>query len=252
MLDTEAVAARLPGRRLSYFASLGSTMTEAARLAAEGAPSGTAVIAEEQTAGQGRLGRGWHSEPGSGLYVTVVLRPKVAPEALPVLTLAMGLAAAEAIARAADLECDLRWPNDLMLDGRKVAGILAQLVEGAAIVGIGINVNHAAFPAELAAQAASLRMVSGRTHSREDLLVELLEAADRFAKMLAEGGVKPVLELFARRSSYASGKRVAVEQPGGVVEGTTAGLDPQGFLRLRRDDGVEVLILAGGVRAVSS
>ncbi len=251
MLEMEAVTARLPGRQLSYFASLDSTMTEAARLAAAGAPAGTAVIAEEQSAGQGRLGRSWHSEPGSGLYVTVVLRPRMAAETLPALTLALGLAVAEAIARAADVACDLRWPNDVMLGGRKVAGILAQAVEGAALAGIGINVNHPAFPEELAGLAVSLRMATGREHSREELLAELLPAVDRFAGMLAEGGVKPVLELFERRSSYARGKRVEVEQPGGLVAGVTAGLNPQGFLRLRRDDGSEMLILAGGVRALS-
>lgn len=252
MFDLESVAARLPGRRIEYFTAIDSTNLAAARLAEEGAPWGTAVVAEEQTAGQGRHGRSWHSEPESGLYVSVVLRPRLAPDATPALTLALGLATAEAIARATGLACDLRWPNDVMLEGRKTAGILAQLIEGAAVAGIGINVNHVAFPAELAAHATSLRLATGRPHSREDLLVELLPAVDRFVRMLAEGGAGPVLGLFTRRSSYAEGKRVMVDQPGGAVTGVTAGLDPRGFLRVRRDDGSEILILAGGVRAVSS
>ena len=251
-LDIDAVGRRLPGRQIAFFESLDSTMMEAARLAAAGAPSGTAVVAEEQTAGKGRHGHGWHSEAGSGLYVSIVLRPRMAAERLPALTLALGLAAAEAIARATDLECDLRWPNDLMLDGRKAAGILVEMQEGAAVAGIGINVNHAAFPEELAGEATSLRLASGHTHSREDLLAELLPTVDSFVHMLEEAGRERIFALFARRSSYAAGKRVRVELDGQSVTGTTAGLDPNGFLRVRRDDGREAIILAGGVRAISA
>ncbi len=251
-LDIASVARRLPGRRIEYIASVPSTMNEAARLAAEGVPSGTAVVAEEQTAGQGRHGHRWHSEPGAGLYVSIVLRPHLAPDAAPLLTLALGLAAAEAIARATDIECDLRWPNDVMLEGKKVAGILVHLLDGTAVAGIGMNVNHTGFPAELAPEATSLRLASGREHAREDLLAELLPAVDRFLRMLAQAGPRAVLEAFARRSSYAAGKRVRVDQPGGAVTGTTAGLDAAGFLRLRLDDGTETLILAGGVRALSA
>lgn len=253
-LAIDAVARRLPGRRIEYFDRIDSTMTEAARLENRGAPAGAAVVAEEQTAGQGRHGHSWHSEAGSGLYVSVVLRPALSPDALPAMTLALGLAAAEAMARAADVACDLRWPNDLMLGERKCGGILAQLLDGgAAIAGIGINVNHAAFPVEIAELATSLRVETGRAHSREDLLAELLPAVDRFVAMLTEAGPRPVLDLFARRSSYAYGKRVRVDLPAGAVTGTTAGLDPHGFLRVRRDsDGSEILILAGGVRALGA
>jgi BirA family biotin operon repressor/biotin-[acetyl-CoA-carboxylase] ligase len=251
-LDIAAVLQRLPGRRISFFESIGSTMDEAALLAAAGAPAGTAVIAEEQTAGQGRHGHVWHSEAGSGIYVSVVLRPKVGPEALPVLTMALGLATAEAIARTTDLACDLRWPNDVMLDGRKVAGILVQFLDGAAVAGIGVNVNHAAFPPELAGDATSLRIVSGREYSREGLLVEVLGSVDSFVRMFSQAGRSAVISQFARRSSYAAGKRVQVELTEGTVTGTTAGLDPSGFLKVRSDDGSEVLIVTGGVRALSA
>ena len=249
MIDIEQVRAQLPGRRVEWFASIGSTMDEAARLAAEGCASGTAVVAEEQTAGQGRHGRRWHSEPGSGLYVSVVLRVALAPDSLPVVTLALGLAAAEAIARTTGLRPDLRWPNDIMLDDRKTAGILVQLVDGVVIAGIGVNVNHAALPPELAAEATSLRIASGRIQSRDQLLAALLPAADRFSRKLEEEGRAAIIEQFTRASSYALGKRVRVEQPGGTLEGTTAGLDPSGFLILRAGDGSQSLILAGGVRS---
>jgi BirA family biotin operon repressor/biotin-[acetyl-CoA-carboxylase] ligase len=239
---------QIPGRSISFFDTITSTMHEAAIQAAAGCPSGTAVVAEEQTAGQGRHGHTWHSEPGAGLYVSVVLRLPLPPESLPVLTLALGLATAEAITRVTDLQPDLRWPNDIMLGEKKTAGILVQLVDSVAIAGIGVNVNHSAFPPEIAHEATSLRLASGRPQSREDLLTALLPTIDSFARMLVEGGRQPVLEMFARHSSYVTGKRVTVDQPGGALAGITAGLDPNGFLKLRADDGTESLILAGGVR----
>ena len=249
-LNIDQVRRQLPNRRISLFESITSTMHEAATLAAAGCPSGTTVVAEEQTAGLGRHGHSWHSEPGAGLYLSVVLRLPVPPDSLPILTLALGLATAETIARATDLHPDLRWPNDVMLADRKTAGILVQLIDSVAIAGLGINVNHHAFPPELATEATSLRLATGRPHSREDLLVALLPAIDSFCRMLVEGGRQSILDQFTRRSSYALGKRVRVDQPGGVIEGTTAGLDPAGFLKLRADDGSESLILAGGVRPV--
>jgi len=248
--DIAQVRRNLPGRQISFFETITSTMHEAAALAAAGAPSGATVVAEEQTAGQGRHGHSWHSQPGAGLYVSVVLRLPLPADSLPVLTLALGLAVAETISRLTDLHPDLRWPNDVMLGEKKTAGILVQLIDSVAIAGIGINVNHPAFPPEIAAEATSLRIASGRPHSREDLLIGLLPAIDSFSRMLVEGGRQPVLDLFARHSSYVRGKRVRVDQPCGPLVGVTAGLDSAGFLKLRADNGSESLILAGGVRPV--
>lgn len=231
-------------RRIVRFDRVGSTMVEAARLAAEGCPPGTVVVADEQTAGQGRHGHSWHSEPGSGLYVSIVLDAFVDP----VLTLALGLATGEAIARETDIRCDLRWPNDVMIGGKKVAGILVQLVGATAIAGIGINVNHQAFPAELSREATSLSIEAGRRHDREELLAELLRSVESFRGMLREGGKTSILRQFSQASSYAKGKRVTVRMGGRVVEGVTAGLDDSGFLRLRRDNGTVELIVAGSVR----
>jgi len=249
--DVELVRQNWP-QPVFYFPTIDSTMLEATRLAEAGCAHGTVVVADEQTAGQGRHGRRWHSEANAGLYVSIVLRPDLAPHSFPILTLALGLAAADVIADAASLPCDLRWPNDVMLDGRKVAGILVQLLDTAAIAGIGINVNHSAFPAELAAEATSLRIAAKRPHSREQLLVVLLNAIDRYQSILAGAdGKQRILSMFSRRSSYARNKRVKVEQGTGVLEGVTAGLDASGFLILRKDDGTEDLVLAGGVRPAS-
>src|SRR5215208_5051047 len=120
------------------FECVDSTMIRAAELAASGAPDGTVVVAREQTSGQGRLGRNWHSEPGSGLYLTQILRPRVDPARLPVITLALGLATAEAITKSAGVAVDLRWPNDVLIGAKKCAGILAQLADGVLLAGIGI------------------------------------------------------------------------------------------------------------------
>ena len=236
-LDIALLRRTLPGRTIEYYSTLGSTMDRAA-----GRAIGTVILAGEQTRGQGRHGHSWHSEPETGIYFSIVLKPA------GLLTLALGLAAAEAITSATGLHCDLRWPNDLMLGGKKVAGILGQLLNGTAIAGIGINVNHTSFPAELREQATSLRMQAGRQFSRVDILLALIPAIETFAAMDSES----IMRLFGEASSYATGRRVVVQQPGGTIEGVTAGLDPAGFLKVRKDDGTDTLILAGGVRAAGS
>ena len=179
-LDVDSLRVRLPQRGIVWLDTAATTMTEAARLAAAGCPAGTFVIAEEQTAGLGRHGRGWHSERETGLYVSMVLRPSLEPDSLPVLTLALGLAVQEAIACA--------------------TGILCQTADSAVVAGIGVNVNQQAFPPELAATATSLRMISGGPHSREDLLVELARSVDSYANLLVEQGADRVLRLYAERA----------------------------------------------------
>ena len=241
-LNIDEVRRQLPGRRISFFESITSTMHEAIALSAAGCPSGTAVVAEEQTAGQGRHGHSWHSAAGDGVYCSLVL-----PQT-PLLTLALGLATHTAIFEATGLVCDLRWPNDLMLADRKVAGILVQAVAPNAIAGIGINVNHSEFPAEVAALATSLRLAAGRAIPREDILLALLPAINAIVPQEKSA----ILASFTHLSSYASGKRVEVQLPEGAIEGTTVGLNPDGFLIVRRRDGTDTLIVAGGVRAARS
>jgi BirA family biotin operon repressor/biotin-[acetyl-CoA-carboxylase] ligase len=232
-----AAAGRHAPRAVDYYITIGSTMQ-----AAVGRASGTVIIAEEQTAGQGRHGHSWHSEWGTGIYFSMVLKPA------PLLTLALGLATAETITSITGLACDLRWPNDVMIGGKKAAGILVQLVEGNAIGGIGINVNHTSFPPELAQEAASLRLEAGCDFDRMDILLALIPAIESFADRDSE----TILRLFTQASSYAVGRRVRVEQADGIILGITTGLDPSGYLKIRTDDGTDTLILAGGVRAASS
>jgi BirA family transcriptional regulator, biotin operon repressor / biotin---[acetyl-CoA-carboxylase] ligase len=252
MLDIGLVRARFPGRLFEWRDRVESTMPIAARLAATGAPHGTVAGAEEQTAGQGRHGRSWHSEPGSGLYVSVVLQLRGGVGAFPGLTLAVGLAAQEAILQSCGVRCDLRWPNDVMVNEKKCAGILLSLDGTTAVAGIGINVNHTGFPPDIADLATSLRLAVGRELSREALLIELLESIDRYCDLIEHAGMEPVLRLFGQMSSYATGRRVIVDRPGGPVEGVTGGLDEHGFLRLLTGDGKVERIVAGGVRPAAA
>lgn len=251
VFDLDWVRSQLPDRRIDWHASIGSTMTEAIRLTSEGCESGTVVGADEQTAGQGRLGRSWHSEPASGLYVSIVLRPAFGPKTMPVTTLALGLATVEAILKTTDLACDLRWPNDVLLHRKKCAGILAQLEGTAVIAGIGINVNHAQFPKELSDLATSLRIASGRAHPRERLLVELVSSVEGFCNLLQNEGREPILSMFSRASSFVHGRRVQVDLGDSILTGTTAGLNESGFLVVQGDDGEQNVIVAGGVRPCS-
>jgi len=237
MIDLARLRQAFPDRQILHFDSVDSTQ----RVAAE-SPAGTIVLADHQAAGQGRHGHSWHSAPATGIYCSLVLPPS------PVLTLALGIAAVEAIAQATGIQCDLRWPNDLMLDERKTAGILVQLINGRAIAGIGINVNQTEFPEDVAPLATSLRLHAGREIAREDILFALFPAID---SVVAEDS-ETILRLFAHASSYVAGRRVIVDQPEGSLTGTTAGLDPAGFLIVRRDDGTDTLIVAGGVRAIGS
>lgn len=240
---------KITGREVHWRQSVESTMYEAAGLAAAGCPSGTVVGADEQTAGYGRFGRRWHSGRDEGLYFSIVLRLPVTPAEIPVVTLALGVATATAIHDECAVHCDLRWPNDVLIGDRKCAGILAELHGEAVVAGIGINVNHSCLPPLLAAAATSIRMASGREHSREDLLSRLLESIDQETERLRTEGRAAILERFRRASSYVYGRRVTVEQTGGDIAGVTDGLDDAGFLFVRLDNGERRLILAGGVRS---
>jgi BirA family biotin operon repressor/biotin-[acetyl-CoA-carboxylase] ligase len=247
------------GRRIHHFFKTDSTNTVALALAAAGEPHGTLVVAEEQTAGRGRLGRAWHSEKTSGIYLSIILRPEftptksgLAPQQAPLLTLAAGLAARDAVVQVTGLGVDLRWPNDLLAGGKKFCGILTEMQAEAqrihyVVVGIGVNVNHAKLPAELEPIATSLRLATGRGVSRLELLAGLLAAFDRYYNQLLRDGSAPLISRFSQVSSYASGKRVLVTGPKEKMSGVTEGLDATGTLLVRRDDGQLVPVLAGDV-----
>jgi BirA family biotin operon repressor/biotin-[acetyl-CoA-carboxylase] ligase len=216
-----------------------STMKDAAALAAKGEPHGTVVVAECQTSGIGRHGHTWHSEAGGGLYMSMILRLQ-APG--PTVTMALGLAVQRAIDDLTNVSPDLRWPNDVILNERKLAGIMVQAADDALIAGIGVNVNQPAFPDELLSIATSLRIETGREHSKDALLGRIVAESLRYVQI----GKPGILRRFEERSSYVRGKSVQVD---GRIRGVTAGLDADGFLLVQTATGVEKII-AGGVRPV--
>jgi BirA family biotin operon repressor/biotin-[acetyl-CoA-carboxylase] ligase len=239
-------------RRIYHFFKVDSTNTVALRLGHEGEPHGAIVLAEEQTAGRGRVGRSWHSEKTSGIYLTVLLRPPIGPVDAPLITLLAGLAAYDAVVEQTGFQPDLRWPNDLLLHGKKFCGILTEMHAEPdhvhfVIVGTGINVNHTHMPEELAAIATSLRMEGGRNYSRLELLVRLLRCLDRYYNQFLTEGPRPILNRFAEVSSYARGKRVRISTATETYIGTTAGLEANGLLRVEREDGRTQVVISGDV-----
>ena len=240
------------GHKITHYFRIDSTNAVALSMASNGARHGSVVLAEEQTAGRGRFGRTWYSEKSSGIYVSIILRPPLPPSAAPVLTLMAGVAAEAAIERATGLAADIRWPNDLLLSGKKLCGILTEMSADvdrlhAVVIGIGINVNHQAIPEELRSIATSLRLESGKIHSRAQILVTLLRAIEQQYQLLLREGNQAIIQRWTAVSSYAQGKRVRVLASTGEFQAVTAGLESSGALRVRRDDGREEPLVAGEI-----
>ena len=229
-------------KRIFHFFKIDSTNTVALRMGEEGEPHGAVFLAEEQSAGRGRAGRKWLSEKSAGIHCTILLRPPMSPALAPLLTLVAGVAARDAVAEETGLSPDIRWPNDLLINGKKFGGILIEMRAEPdrihyAAVGIGINVNQTKMPAEIAPIATSLRMETGKVHSRIELLLRLLRCFDHYYNLFLAQGAPPILEQFAKVSSYYQGKRVQITTFRETFTGTTVGLEPSGVLRVQRDDG---------------
>ena len=244
------------GSRIHHYFRIGSTNAAAMLAAASGEPEGAVFFAEQQTAGRGRGGNSWESAPSDGIYCSVVLRPQLAPGDALLLSLIAGLAVSEAVQQTTGLHPDLRWPNDVLLEERKFCGILTEMNAEATrvryvVVGIGINVNQAAFSPELESIATSLRNSAGHEWSRVQIAAALLKSLDAWYHKLTAGGVEgrsAILQKFEERSSYARSRLVHVDEEGGY-EGVTEGLDSRGFLLVHTDAGQRT-VLSGGVRAV--
>jgi BirA family biotin operon repressor/biotin-[acetyl-CoA-carboxylase] ligase len=238
---------------LHHFYKIGSTNTAAMAAAADGAPEGTVLLAEEQTAGRGRGANAWQSPRSTGIYCSSILRPALPPSDVLALSLAAGLAVHSAIQQMDSRALpDLKWPNDVLIDGKKICGILTEMNAEATrvrylVVGIGINVNQASFPKDL--PATSLRLVTGSEWSRVELAAALLKSLDREYRSLVEDpeARESILQRFAANSSWVRGKEVRIEENGSAFEGTTAGLDARGFLLVRTASGMQT-VLSGTVR----
>jgi BirA family biotin operon repressor/biotin-[acetyl-CoA-carboxylase] ligase len=240
-------------RDVRWFAEVDSTQRVARDLARAGAAEGTVVIAEAQTAGRGRLGRTWHSPPGQNLYCSIVLRPRLAPAAVPQIALVAGVAVAAAIQEVTGVTPRIKWPNDVLVEGRKVSGILTEMEAEVdrvhhVVAGIGVNLNatRSAFPPDLRGKVTSLRLVTGKPVDRAAFTGRLLAALEpRYGRFLGAGFalLRPEWESY----SCLTGTEIRVASPEGEVAGRVVGLDDDGALMLQLPDGTTSRIVAGEV-----
>jgi BirA family biotin operon repressor/biotin-[acetyl-CoA-carboxylase] ligase len=243
------------GKTLYHFYAVDSTNEFALRLVAHRriVPDGTLILAESQTAGRGRLGRTWYSELEAGLYLSLVLRPEISPGFAPLFTLACAVALQKAVERQTGLAADIKWPNDLLLEGKKVAGILAEIQADldrihVLVIGAGLNVNNSTLPPDLAGRATSLRLVSGHVQSRMEILLDFLEQFEGLIERFHGAGPEVIVSEWTRYSSFAFGRRVQIVDGQRVIEGVTKGLNPFGALRVETMDGQMQDLYSGEVR----
>lgn len=238
---------------IRHYYRVGSTNDTAVEAASAGAPEGGVFLAEQQTAGRGRGDHHWHSAESTGIYCSVILRPVLPPSEILILSLAAALAVYDAIQQMdSRVTPDLKWPNDLLLDGKKFCGILSEMNAEATrvrhiVLGIGVNVNQLSFPVELQTTATSLRLATGSEWSRLELCAALLKSLHREYRTMIDNrqARESVLQRFQERSSSVRGKNVVVQE-NGAFEGVTDGLDSRGFLIVRTAQGPRT-VLSGTV-----
>jgi len=231
------------GRVIHYEESVQSTQRIAHLLAGDGASEGTLVIADEQTAGRGRLMREWHSSKGTGIWMSLILKPLLPPQKAPQFTLITAVAVVQAIEEVTDLHPQIKWPNDILIDGKKVTGILTELQAesdkiNSIIIGIGMNVNHTKehFPDELQKIATSLAIEQGEPLSRSEIVQKVLERIEALYSMYMKEGFTPVKLLW---ESYAIsiGKKIRARTINGTIEGRALGITDEGVLKIEDSAG---------------
>lgn len=236
------------------FDTLDSTNTEALKQARLGADEGLCVVAREQTAGRGRYGRDWVSAKDSGLYLSVVLRPKLELRFFPLITLMTGVAVHDMLAEMG-VKSDIKWVNDVHVNGKKICGILAETTETsnglAVVVGIGINLNSDNFPPYLSASSTSIAAETGKELSPDELVSSISRHLDHYYSILVgPNGPAEIVRNWRKRSSYFSGKKVRVVLEKETIFGETEGLEDNGALRVRQSDGALFVIQAGDVEQI--
>jgi BirA family biotin operon repressor/biotin-[acetyl-CoA-carboxylase] ligase len=233
------------GHRVLWYSEVGSTNDIAGTFAEKGADEGLVVLADRQTAGRGRLGRSWASPSGAGIYVSVVLRPT--PAVVRLVTIAAGVAVTEGIASATGLSTHVKWPNDVHVSGRKLAGILAEGAVNHVVVGIGINVQPAAYPPDAASRATSIEAELSRPVDRAPVLAECLAALASRYRELHENRPAGIVEAWRMRAAPMLGRRVEWESAGERHTGLAENIDDDGALIVKVGDGT-LRIRSGEVR----
>lgn len=242
----------MENNKIIYYKQLDSTNTEIARLATEGAMHGTVVVADAQTAGKGRRGRGWESPAGENIYMSILLRPDCVPDRAPMLTLVMAYSVAKVIREIGFADIQIKWPNDLVLLGKKICGILTEMQLqdteiDYVVVGVGINVNTSRFPEELKDTATSLYLESGRVFDRKRIIESVVGHFEKAYQQFLE-----TQDLSFFREAYNAmlvnvDKEVRVLEPGNEYIAYAQGINSEGELLVRTEDGEEKRIYAGEV-----
>ena len=244
LLTKAAISERLStewaGQEVCSFDEIDSTNNEAKRQAEIGAPHGLLVISEVQTAGRGRMGRPWSSPAGSGIWMSLLLRPSLAPIQASGLTLVMALAIREAIVTLTGAECRIKWPNDIVADGKKVCGILTEMSAepdriNHVVIGVGINVTDDSFPEEIRDRAISIWQICGQKIQRAELVAEILKTFERFYEQYLQSGDMSALQDAYNAALINCGQTVRVLDPKGEYEAVARGIIPSGALIVEKD-----------------
>lgn len=239
-------------RELVYFEETDSTNEEARKLAFAGYPHGTLIVADSQTEGKGRRGRNWYTPKGSSIAMSLILKPKLEAEYASMLTLVQAMAVAKSIEENCGLKAQIKWPNDILVNEKKVCGILTEMnLEGtkisSIIIGTGINVNQDSFPEEIAGIATSLKRESGKMQSREKLVKHICELFDKyFERFLESKDLSHVLEEY-NAHLVSIGRTVKVLDPQGEFRGQALGINSRGELLVKKESGEVVNVYAGEV-----
>lgn len=249
---TSRLHTRWMGKELVYLEETGSTNVDVKKLAEEGASEGTIVVADCQNSGKGRRGRSWNSPPGTSISFSVLLQPKLAPGQAPMITLLMAMAVAKAVQEVCALETQIKWPNDVVVNQRKICGILTEMsVESDyihyVIVGTGINVNQDQVPEELQASATSLFLEKGRKVLRADVLVQVIDSFEEYYEAFLEAGDLSTLREEYNTLLVSMDREVKVLDPKGEYTGIARGIDDTGELLVELADGTVTQVYAGEV-----
>ncbi len=229
------------GKHVHYEKSVKSTQEIAHRISRDGAIEGTIVVADEQVAGKGRLGRPWFSPIGTGIWMSLILRPKIPPQQAPQLTLLTAVAVIRGIKAATDLQCDIKWPNDILLNGRKLVGILTEMQADpdqihSVIIGIGINVNETDFPEEIKEIATSLKIEKEEEINRATVIKSILEQFEELYELFLNEGFIPIKKLW-ESNAITIGRNITARTTTNSIHGFAQGITEDGVLLLKDEKG---------------
>jgi len=253
----EALKERLAGKKfggnIRYFTEIDSTNTMACRLARDGAPEGTVVAADAQGKGKGRMNRVWQSPPGRNLYVSIILRPSIAPPAAPQLTLVAGVAVADLLTACGLKDVTIKWPNDILISGKKVCGILTEMNSSARGIdfiilgaGLNINMNRENFEPALCDTATSLKIETGKTHDRIEIISGLLNFFETWYRVFLSVGFPGVRDAWLRHTDIL-GRQIRVVFQEDTKTGVVMGIDDDGTIMMQGADGTTQRVIAGDV-----